>query len=300
MAQQVTVSEAVASLQSMFPSYEEEVLRALLSANNNQIERTIEAVLMMEGESPEGDTSASAEGPNPASAGPQHQTEDLLSLGTEETQVNQEITVGVPKEGVPSIEESMEKAADPSTGRRGTKVTLPEDFLRAPGWRDNNHTLGDEQLAIMLQNEMFQKQVAASMGDSFLDSMRGGGRSSTSGNAGRGAEGGNGSGSRATTSGGQGVPDMGILKGLSSMSEGAKRNLNALAAKFDKKSTTRASTSVPSAGTGLDNYEEASPRSNDRRGLLEQNDDDDDEEEIVFDSSSSGQARRHTLDDRPL
>ena len=62
MAQQVTVSEAVASLQSMFLSYEEEVLRALLSANNNQIERTIEAVLMMEGESPEGDTSASAEG----------------------------------------------------------------------------------------------------------------------------------------------------------------------------------------------------------------------------------------------
>ena len=48
--------------------------------------------------------------------------------------MNQEITVGVPKEGVPSIEESMEKAADPSTGRRGTKVTLPEDFLRAPGW----------------------------------------------------------------------------------------------------------------------------------------------------------------------
>jgi|MDTB01.2.fsa_nt_gb hypothetical protein len=301
MAQQVTVSEAVASLQSMFPSYEEDVLRALLAANNNQIEHTIEQVLTMEGDSPGSGPSASAERHKPGSEAPQHQTEDLLSLGTEDKQVNQDINVGVPEKGVSPVEVSVRKAADPSMERRGTKVTLPEDFLRAPGWRENNPTLGDEQLAIMLQNEMFQRQVAASMGENFLESMRGGNRSNASRNTGGSAAGGKDSSgvSRAGTSNSSGtVPDMGILKSLSSMSEGARRNLNALAAQFDnKKTATRASTRVPPAETGIDRYEDASPRSNDRRGLLAQNDDeDDDEEEIVF-NSNPGRSQ-HALDDR--
>ena len=87
---------------------------------------------------------------------------------------------------------------------------------------------------------------------------------------------------------------MGILKSLSSMSEGAKRNLNALAAKFNNKNK-----STTPAETGLEEYEDVSPRSNDRRGLLahnEEGDDDDDEEEILF-NVDAGQ-NRHALDER--
>ena len=113
----------------------------------------------------------------------------------------------IPKQRDSTVEENMRKAADPSMERRGTKVTLPEDFLRAPGWRENNPTLGDEQLAIMLQNEIFQRQVAASMGNGFLESMHKGNRSSTSDNTDRGTdEGGNdGDSTRAGNSSGSGT-----------------------------------------------------------------------------------------------
>lgn len=37
-----------------------------------------------------------------------------------------------------------------STGR-GSTIILPDDFLRAPGWKDRAAMLADEQLAIMLQ-----------------------------------------------------------------------------------------------------------------------------------------------------
>ena len=317
MASQVTVSEAIASLQAMFPSYDEEVLRTLLSANNNQIEATIEAIFMMEGDigSDTGSISTQEEY-KPSTSGATAKTGDLLAFGTDEValqgqrsknSVANENFLGGSKDTDSSSSQvqNVGKAGAPSNVRRGVKVTLPEDFLRAPGWRDNNPTLGDEQLAVMLQNEMFQRQVAASMGDQFLESMRSGmgSRSSTTG---RGVQGGRSSDSNtdanssSSSSGGLSntVPDMGILKGLSSMSEGARRNLNALAAKFETKGNTRSSVSSVPIGNGLDNFEDPSPRSNDRRGLLGQ-DEDDDEEEILFNTGNSGAARRHALDDRP-
>ena len=50
---------------------------------------------------------------------------------------------------------------------RGRKCVLPETFLRPPGWSKRQLTLGDEQLAMMLQNELFRKEVFATMGSEF-------------------------------------------------------------------------------------------------------------------------------------
>lgn len=274
----------------MFPSYDEEVLKTLLMANNNHIERAIESILQMEGEAGDAGTSGGVDRTTPdlpgATAAPP--TGDLL-FGTEDDSHKPG-----PEQEASSETAQIQKAASnpPEPRNRGAKITLPEDFLRPPGWRENNQTLGDEQLAIMLQNEMFQREVARNMGDDFVTRMRGNGTrqdsnltSSTSRQSDTGREGGT-----ANT-----VPDMGILKGLSSLSAGAKRNLNALAAKFETKNKTTAS-STP-VETGIVNYDETSPRSNVRRGLLSKDEDDDEEEEeIVFGNNP----RAHRLDDRHL
>ena len=319
MSAQISINEAVASLQSMFPSYDEEVLRTLLAANHNHIEHTIEQVLVMEGGNDVGGAAAEPEPAPKEAPSAQFPTEDLL--------------FGSASKPAPETAEqaSVAKAsseAPASVGApRGVKVSLPEDFLRPPGWRENNMTLGDEQLAIMLQDEMFQRQVAASMGDDFVTRMRKGGfRSSIGSPAGQtgvtngsssssSSSNGNGNGSGSNSNSGSmgSVPDMGIMKGLSSMSSGAKRNLKALAAKFESSRTGGGISTVnsknPTSGTGSHTtYDDPSPRSNARTSLLGPADDDsDEEEEIVFgsvsqshSSSSSNQSRSHTLDDREL
>lgn len=307
MAAQITLDDALASLKSMFPTYEEDALRELLAANRNHIERTIEAVLMMEGEAeiPSGvpppstdDSAVSQGGPSSATSGPD--TGDLL-FGTADDSPKPE-----PKEGVVDTAQIQKATSNPTKpGRRGVKVNLPEDFLRPPGWRENNQTLGDEQLAIMLQNEMFQREVRANMGDDFVTRMRrtggrdpnGGASSSSSSSTSRQSQQGldsrNGTGTAAPRR--DSVPDMGIMKGLSSLSAGAKRNLNALAAKFDSKNKTTAN-SNQTQETGLATYDDPSPRSNARRGLLDKegSGSDEEEEEIVF----GNDPRAHRLDDR--
>ena len=295
MAAQISLEDAMDSLKSMFPTYEEEVLKELLAANRNHIERTIEAVLMMEGVDNTGPSDAqpvstdnnllSPNEPNSATSGPA--TEDLL-FGTADDSPRPE-----PKEGAGDGAQIQKATSNPpKPGRRGVKVNLPDDFLRPPGWRENNQTLGDEQLAIMLQNEMFQNEVRATMGEDFVARMR---RTGT-----RDGNGGASSSSSSTTQASSStkerrdtVPDMGIMKSLSSLSAGAKRNLNALAAKFDSKSNTTAN-SNPSRETGIATYDDPSPRSNVRRGLLEEGGSDEEEEEIVF----GNDPRAHRLDDR--
>ena len=48
---EVSMSQAVAQIKDMFPSFDEDVLTAMLAANNNHIEHTIEQVLQMEADS---------------------------------------------------------------------------------------------------------------------------------------------------------------------------------------------------------------------------------------------------------
>ena len=44
--------------------------------------------------------------------------------------------------------------------RRGLIIVLPTDFLRPPGWKPpSQQELADEQLAMMLQNAMFQREI---------------------------------------------------------------------------------------------------------------------------------------------
>jgi len=138
----------------------------------------------------------------------------------------------------------------PAVKHRGARVQLPDDFLRIPKQKTDALYLQDEQLALMLQNELFREQVDQLLGNPFartdpfaddLDGLRhtsnrnrqAGTRVSNSQvNAQRGAPAAS---STDNTSSGDilGIPDMGILTTLRGMGEGMRKQLNQLAVNFN-------------------------------------------------------------------
>jgi hypothetical protein len=286
MSQQVTMGQALASIKEMFPSYEEEVIQTVLTANHNNLETTVQCLLQMEGQMDAADvipqSSASPNifsesdpmGNNNAGIQPtvfQSQEPNRAAGGGGGAAGGGAAGGGVaagggrPNRDIPTEE---------GPARRGQRVTLPHNFLRPPNWRENEVTLGDEQLAMMLQNEMFRKEVAAN-----------------------GMHIGNGGGG-----GLQAPPDMGILKTLNSMGSSAREQLNKLASRFNSNSnnsnSSAASYGEPCSNTSTSSAESASllhtgdsssPRFN---PLLGQRSgagigDDDEEVEIAFGSNNS-------------
>jgi hypothetical protein len=130
----------------------------------------------------------------------------------------------------------------------------------------------------MLQDEMFRKEIReAGMGSLFGGS--GSGQRPTEGiRDGTGGTVSNGSSSSL-------IPDMGILSGLSSLSLGARRNLNSLAARFSKKSQPASSGSGYVSGTA-ENPDDGVSMSLLHRDSSARDDDEDDEEVIDFHGKS--------------
>lgn len=175
-----------------------------------------------------------------------------------------------------------------SRNYRGTLCDLPIDFLRPPStYRSNNMNMNDEELALMLQNELFQREAFAALGSD----MRG---IQPTGQYRSGRE--NMYGSRMQNSQSQqpeGIPDMGILKGLSTMSAAAKAKLAELAERFQNSSTTN------NSGSGIFRNKvqvvSERERQTEMRRLMDDNDEEDDE---VIDFGSSNNSRgQHSLND---
>lgn len=104
-----------------------------------------------------------------------------------------------------------------------------------------DYTIGDEQLAIMLQDEMFRNEVRAQLGgDTSMSSLF---RQPTR-RPHTAAEAYNSSSTASTGS----IPDMGILKGLQEMGDGMKQKLAQLAHNFNNRNTN-SSSSYPRSGS---------------------------------------------------
>lgn len=133
MANKVSFEDAVATLESMFPDWDPRDLEKMLVANRNHVENTIDAIFQV-GEPPRPKANIVHVGPTPRPS------------------------MNTPPPGRPSMSSS--------DSYRGRRVQLPDDFLRTPNGfhASNNAAFDDEQLALMLQNEMFQREVAATMG----------------------------------------------------------------------------------------------------------------------------------------
>mmetsp|Transcript_30623 Transcript_30623/g.29243 ORF Transcript_30623/g.29243 Transcript_30623/m.29243 type:complete len:243 (+) Transcript_30623:118-846(+) len=172
----VQFEEAVETLEGMFPEWDKDTLVMMLEENGNHVERTIDSIFAMEG-------------------GGDQDTSSISHAGV------------IENEYLGDKENTGEKG-------RGKRCNLPENFLKAPhGYKESGDTFGDEQLALLMQNEMFQREINKNLGKDYMRRSQD---------------------SRRTPSNANGMldQDLGILKGLSSMSSVAKRNLSSLASQF--------------------------------------------------------------------
>eukprot|EP01038_Epipyxis_sp_PR26KG_P007693 gene7693-10464_t len=262
----ISFEDAVATLKSMFADWDEETLSAILISNNYHVEHAIETVLSMSGDVA-----------NSSSSVPQQSNND--NGNSENLLFMHDIPPAGLKESKPKA--TKKRQVSNNSRHRGLKCDLPDDFLRPPNWKQNNAAIADEQLALMLQNELFQKEVRELMGNEFMN-MR---QPSAVGN--RGVPNGRINGAGSTPTNDQTDPqDLGILKALSSMGTAAKKNLTLLAERFNSGNTT----------TGHSTYGSSNNKPSEFQSLVNDNDDEDEDEVISFDNKSNTRGR-HILDD---
>ena len=129
----------VATLESMFPDWDTRDLEQMLLGNRNHVENTIDAIFQMDGPPRPKTTSSSTRNGSAGPTGPTNRGQSSSKLPASNVY---------------------------GETYRGIRVKLPNDFLCPPtGFVANQGTgFDDEQLAQLLQNEMFQREVASSMG----------------------------------------------------------------------------------------------------------------------------------------
>jgi hypothetical protein len=291
---EISFEQMVNHLKDMFTEWDKESLGAILEANGYHIERTIEACLSMNsGLSSTSDASSTpAEAPRTGMPAPTSAS-GAPRVSKAAPAISSVTSTGPESRGAPApapAPSSSSSSPASASNKRGSTCKLPETFLRPPLWRNptgsrpqDTAILPDEELARMLQNEMFQRQVQAQMGYAvqpsagqrgygtgydvygYADRPAGSTRQPPSGltrqqqeqwrlmqmnndraygNTGAGAGSGSGSGSGTyndTTGTGnphqsraerRGSSDLGIMSSLSSMGEGMKRRLSAMAQSF--------------------------------------------------------------------
>jgi len=212
----ISFENAVETLKSMFPEWDEETLTTLLMSNQYHVERTIETILSMCG-----DTDVSA----PASVAPAP-TPSYVAQGNA-------IQSPQLRAAYPASSGSQPASAPPPADPRyrGVKSTLPDDFLRPPGFQTRIYA--DEELALMLQNELFLREARQVLGPEYDFSAQQQGRYPRNNQPNDP----NRSRTNSRPVSGDGAdptanPDLGIMKTLSSMGTAAKSRLAALATRF--------------------------------------------------------------------
>lgn len=202
----MTFDDELNTLSQMFETWDKQTLAEIFQGNDHHMERTIECILSMESG---GDIDSPQDS---GSARQQSGGENLLDYGYD--------SEPTPITAVQSSSRSGSQViGNPGTSQdnyRGMKCHLPDDFLRPPGYTTS---LADEQLALMLQDEMFRREVATAIGANGLPSPA---RRSP--------------GQPQQSQYPQGAPpDVtdAIMKGLATMGEGMKKQLSALATSFN-------------------------------------------------------------------
>eukprot|EP01041_Mallomonas_annulata_P010593 gene10593-22107_t len=283
----ITYEEASNMLCSMFESWDRDTLLEIFQGNNYHLEQTIESILAMEGVTDiETDQS----------------TSNIISQSQMETDVEYARSLSGHDETLPipgprpSRRQRSQSQHDSRSNYRGIRCSLPDNFLRPPGWIN---VMEDEQLAIMLQNEMFRREVLSAMspaqGEQFERNFQ---TNSTSTNRSHMHSGSAGSAQDPNQ-------DLGILKGLAEMGEGMKKQLSALATRFNSASTGSRSRSASTSGGPSDLFTSSNPLratgAGEERAPLMQRDavyeeeEEDNSEIINFDSSPNRGG--HSLND---
>eukprot|EP00804_Cyclotella_cryptica_P016197 CCRYP_005699-RA/>CCRYP_005699-RA protein AED:0.01 eAED:0.01 QI:217/1/1/1/0.66/0.5/4/2369/321 len=287
----ITYEEALSTLQSMFTSYTPQQLDAVLRHHNGHMENTVETLLTHQG-TPEELTERLKRGfvvgggGAAGSANIDADEELARQLAREDQQRHQPREYEQQRQNLPPGQRRLMSSnvapprnqsgvARETTSGRGTATTLPVDFLRIPGRKypqqqpPPQQSVGraggmtDEQLARMLQDELFQEELRNNPEFSHLAGRRHAqqmtGRSTYSGAGGGG--------------GGPNWEEIGNR--LSELGDAAKRRFQEFAANWSDPNRINRNTQRPAAQT------------TERRGLLSSNNDLDMEEEMNFVGGSS-------------
>lgn len=327
----ISFEDAVNTLAAMFPDWDRETLSAVLVSNHYHVERTIETVLSMASDTPVNDNNNSNANneSNSNSDGNNTQTvpqsilppPDMLTPSPSSSSSSSAVPVpqreGEKKESeahaAPSRAQayrerhqhrqshSHSRTHTERANYRGTRCELPANFLRIPGYLTgfgSPQMISDEELALMLQSEIFQREARAALGEDFDRAFsRPHGtqphaqRPVTTSTMRRDS-------SRPTSQSvfsqqQQDSGDLGIVKSLSSMGSAAKRNLVLFAQRFSsgqRQGSAQAATGEYSRETEAGTAREFKP-------LVDGNDEDDEDngvEIISFDSGAASRSR-HVL-----
>lgn len=289
----ITYEEALSTLSSMFSTYTSQQLDAVLRHHGGHMEHTVETLLshtgtpddliakIKRGEVPSGGPSATT--PSAIDAD-EELARQLAREGREQTaSAGRFVPPGqrrmmasnarAPTHPVSSgggASGALPSAASQVKKGRGTPTTLPNDFLRIPGrkYPQQSETgsagggMTDEQLARMLQDELFQEELRNNPEFSHLAGRRQHQMTGRSTYAGAGES--------------AGVDWEQIGTKLADLGDAAKRRFQAFAASW----------SDPNQRTA----QRPSSAGNERRGLLSSNNDLDMEEEMNFVGSGNGDA----------
>lgn len=151
----ITYEDALATLEAMFQSpWTRETLDAVLRHENGHMENTCERILNHGDKDPQILVARLKEG------GPEPQ------VAMDEELARQLMAQQNGGSGSRRNRSSAAAAAAPQKKGRGTPTTLPEDFLRIPGYKVPTNAAGssvamdDETLARMLQDELFSEELA--------------------------------------------------------------------------------------------------------------------------------------------
>ena len=251
----ITYEEALATLEAMFQApWTRESLDAVLRHEKGHMENTCDRILNHGDKDPQIliDRLKSG-GPEPQMAMDEELARQLMS---QENGGNRRGKTAAAKKG------------------RGTPTTLPEDFLRVPGYKvppnaGASAAMDDETLARMLQDELFSQELARN--PDFAHLARG--RSSARLPPGQRRQGATGNVNPNPFEG------VNVMEKLSGLGDGARRRLQLMAHNFESKLNARKAGGGSSTTSGLvENTSSAA----ERRGLLDDDDYDDGMEQIEF------------------
>mmetsp|Transcript_5563 Transcript_5563/g.5747 ORF Transcript_5563/g.5747 Transcript_5563/m.5747 type:complete len:303 (-) Transcript_5563:278-1186(-) len=276
MSSTVSYDDAIEMLQSMFETWDKETLVEIFRGNDCHMERTIECILSMEGGGDIDPPPSANAAPAPTAA---NVNDSLLDYGYDSDPV-----LPIPPSATSrNIEQQVPE--NNISNNRGVRIILPDDFLRPPGY---SQMIGDEQLALMLQDEMFRKEVMSSMGPNGVPLPPTQRRAQVP-PVGPGTP-------------GHGPPDVGdaIVKGIQNMGDEMKKQLSALAMRFNASGN---SSTTASHRYGADAGSSTNPMSSAEHqpltGIYEEEEDIDSSDVINFDSPTSGRGGHSLNDDYP-
>lgn len=253
----LSYEEALETLQAMFTDsqWTRETLDAVLRHQKGHMENTVDFILRHSGKDPA-------------------QLVEQLQAGINPDDTNTAMDAELARQLAAGSAAPTRSTSAPRG--RGTPTTLPDDFLRIPGYTAPTTEESDAALARMLQNEMFANEVSRDSPE-FANLAAGGRRRATgssSGTSHRNAQ---------TTASNVAPPIRNPFQGLqnpnqlmgkiSEMGDNARKRLQLMAAQFNARNN-------PSHPHHPDNRQDQQAPG-ERRGLLDDNNDHDDDMELM-------------------